>query len=338
MPLAHPACGATFLEVLMVRVSFVIPVRDDAPRLERCLESIGRLHGEGISKEVIVVDNGSTDKSIAVAVRAGARVISLLDVSVARLRNHGPSCGSGEIIAFVDADHVLGENWLEAGTKAIMQQGVAVAGAPYQIPEEATWVQRAYNRFRRHPSAAVDVDWLGSGNMLVRREVFVELGGFDENLVTCEDVDFCNRARVRGWRVIAEPGMRSTHLGDPATLKGLFFSELWRGRDNWRVTIRGPLSFAAYASLVIPALNLLCLAMLSTGIILFSFWHLWPLPVLAGLSVFVCLAALQAARLSLQDVNIQAIAENVSVAAVYNLARALALIARATHKRRRCNL
>lgn len=325
-------------EAFMIQVSFIIPVRDDERRLETCLDSIARLHADGVSKEVIVVDNGSKDGSATVAARMGAHVVCLPGLSVAQLRNHGATCGRGEILAFVDADHVLDDNWLTAGVKTIMQPRVGIAGAPYDIPEVATWVQRAYNRFRKHPLTTVEVEWLGSGNIMVRRDLFTELAGFDENLETCEDVDLCNRARAKGWRIIAEPGMRSIHLGDPSTLRKLFLSEIWRGRNNWRVTFRGPVSLATYASLLIPVLNLLCLAMIAIGIVLFPVSSFWRVPVGIGLFVFACLTALQSARLSMHDLRLHSIAENVAVAAVYNLGRAFALIARASHKTRHCTV
>jgi len=69
-------------------VSFIVPVRNDAARLQRCLVSIARNGTAGLS-EILVVDNGSTDDSVAVARAAGAKVIVVPEGRVARLRNEG---------------------------------------------------------------------------------------------------------------------------------------------------------------------------------------------------------------------------------------------------------
>jgi GT2 family glycosyltransferase len=97
-------------------------------------------------------------------------------------------------------------------------------------------VQATYGALRRHPAAEERAEWLGAGNMVVRREAFVAVNGFDESLETCEDVDLCARIAKAGWQVRAVPGMRNVHHGDQA--ENVFWGELWRGRDSLRVTTR----------------------------------------------------------------------------------------------------
>jgi hypothetical protein len=100
-----------------------------------------------------------------------------------------------------------------------------------------------------------DVGWLGSGNLAVRRTVFEAIGGFDERLETCEDVDLCERIRAAGHRLVADERLHSIHLGDPATLTELFISERWRGRDNLRVSLRSGFSPGHLPSVVLPILT-----------------------------------------------------------------------------------
>ena len=92
-------------------------------------------------------------------------------------------------------------------------------------------MQRAYDGFRRRSSGRREVDWLGSGNLAVSRSAFEAVHGFDVTLTTCEDVDLCRRLRERGYRIVSDSRLRSVHLGDPRSLKALFVSELWRGRE-----------------------------------------------------------------------------------------------------------
>jgi GT2 family glycosyltransferase len=119
-----------------------------------------------------------------------------------------------------------------------------------------------YDSMRDHVEAPVETRWLGAGNLVVRRSAFEDIGGFDETLEACEDVDLC-RARLRssGARLINTPRMVNRHFGDPATLRALFKGELWRGRDNLRVSLRGPVSWRDLPSVVVPVLWLVVTAL-----------------------------------------------------------------------------
>jgi len=316
-------------------VSFIIPVKNDAKRLQSCLESLAQLDVPGFDKEIIVLDNGSADDSVEVATAMGAIVQSAPELSVAQLRNKGAFSSKGEWIAFVDADHVLAKKWLSAGLETINETGCGITGTLCVSPS-ATWVQRAYDRFRRRPQTKMEVEWLGSGNMLIRKEVFFKLNGFDESLETCEDVDFCQRARENGWRIISNPDMESVHFGDPATLKSLFFGELWRGRNNFRVTMKGPITPRALLSLFIPASNLFGLLLTLIGIFLLpvDITYGWLLPA-SGMVLIIAPAVLRCVYMSRGGKGLFSIPENLAVAFIYNLARALALIFSVSYNTRR---
>src|ERR1035437_2481149 len=145
----------------------------------------------GARLEIIVVDNGSRDDSAAVARQLGAAVLECPGLSVAALRNRGTQVASGDILAFVDADHELDSAWVTAAVEVLNGTGAAAAGAPYQAPSPGTWVQSAYDALRTRGPGMREVDWLGSGNLAIRRAAFEQLGGFDTSLETCEDVDLC---------------------------------------------------------------------------------------------------------------------------------------------------
>ena len=315
-------------------VSFVIPVREDPLRLAQCLDSI-RANADARPLEIIVADNGSRDATPDVARSAGATVLSLPALSVAQLRNAGARAARSPILAFVDADHVVAPGWLASALETLAATSAAAVGAPYLPPAEASWVQRAYNRFRQHVPGVHEVEWLGSGNLVVRREAFQAVGGFDESLETCEDVDLCNRLRMAGHRLLSDDRLRSAHLGDPATVRALFASELWRGRDNITVTLRGPLTLRAMPSLVIPIVNLAMLASVVVGFAASPWLGAWP-PALASAVIFLTVGV-RVARMRIEDREnpIVALAQNLAVALVYEAGRALALVVRATHRTRR---
>jgi glycosyltransferase involved in cell wall biosynthesis len=319
-------------------LSFVIPVRSDARRLEGCLASIRKVAGD-TPIEIIVADNGSTDDTVQVAHQAGARVIELPSRPVSDVRNQAATFATSDLLAFVDADHELGSGWVEAAQQPFADPKVWAAGADYHAPADGTWVQRMYDAFRDHKTTGIrPADWLPSGNLIVRRTAFAAVKGFDTTLESCEDVDFCRRIREAGGILVATPALESTHFGDPRTLKALFLSELWRGRDNLRVSLRERLTIKSAPSVVLPLVQL---AALVTGLI----GLVWI--VLGGSSWLVVTSALVSCglislralrlwtRVPAEDRRPQTAVRAWAVAAVYDLARALALVARADHSVRR---
>jgi hypothetical protein len=318
------------------RVSFVVPVKNDAGRLKRCLESIrGNPHG-AVAVEILVADNGSTDASSEVAQSAGARVLRLPDIGVSELRNRAAAAASGELLAFVDADHVITSSWIASAVDAVSEERVGATGAIYSAPPDGTWVQRLYGALRGRTTRRADAVWLGSGNLVVRRTAFEAVHGFDSSLEACEDVDFCQRLRAAGWRIVADPRLESLHLGDPPTVGALFRAERWRGRDNLRVSFRGPMTWRDLPSVVIPVIDLACLGLL--------LWGLLTLPVvgwtalgavLAAVAVILVLAATRVARALLAGrVGLSTVVQASVVALTWDIARALALVWPATHHRR----
>ena len=313
----------------------IVPVRDGARYLASCLAAIEADPYPGAQREILVADNGSTDGSTDIARSLGVRVISKPGVRVSALRNEAAREAKGDLLAFIDVDHQIATGWFRAALAALADSQVVAAGAPYRSPAHATWVQLMYDAMREHPSEPATTRWLGSGNLVVRRAAFDAVGGFDSQLEACEDVDLCRKLRLRGGTLVSTPGMTSVHLGDPPTLGALFRGELWRGRDNLRVSVRGPLSWRDVPSVVVP---LFWLAVLALGIAAFltSSRSVTSLA-LTGAALLVAASVLRAAgiirRGSLRGATtwLQALV----VALVYDAARGLSLLGLATHRTRR---
>jgi glycosyltransferase involved in cell wall biosynthesis len=319
----------------LATVSFIVPVRNDAQRLERCLRSIQANSFSGTRIEIIVVDNGSTDGSADVARKAGALVLESDGGCVAALRNLGAARSSGEILAFVDADHEITAAWVRAAVETLRERDVAAAGALCHAPIDGTWVQRTYGLLRGLPQGRRDVEWLGSGNLVVRRMVFQAVNGFDTSLTTCEDVDMCNRIRAAGFRIVSNADMKNIHYGDPATLWEVFRGELWRGRDNLRVSLRTRLSWRGMPSVLIPIVDVVMIAAAILGIAVSVAGLTAGLLVTAGAAAVVLAAAtLRVARLLFAEHRVRPVrlVQVWVVACVYDLGRALALVTRTPHR------
>ena len=319
-----------------MHISVIVPVRDDAARLRRCLQSIQRDAPSDGTTDIIVADNGSRDDSPRVAADAGARVLILPDLRVSALRNSAAATASGDVLAFVDADHELAPGWMAAAAESMREPTVAAAGALYVDPPGGTWVQQIYGALRGRTKGRHDTDWLGSGNMIVRKETFERVSGFDISLEACEDVDLCRRLRSAGFRIVADERLRSIHHGDPPTLRALFRAERWRGRDNLRVSLRGPLTLRDLPSLVMPALMLASLLAVVAAPVLVAVIGAGGLKLAAGGGALIAaLAGARAARIirNLEERSPLSMTRAFAVALVYELARAIAIVTRAPHHR-----
>lgn len=309
-------------------ITFIVPVLDDAERLRRCLRSVADNSGR---YELVVVDNGSTDGSDRIASGMGATLIHSPALTVSGLRNAGARIAHGEVLAFVDADHEISPMWVPCAQAALDNPRSVMVGAPC-TNQGQTWVQRAYDGLRRRSAFRRKVGWLGSGNLAIRRSVFFDVGGFDETLQTCEDVDLCRRIRAAGWDIVADPALASVHLGDPASLSEIFWSELWRGRNNLLVSLRRPFQWRDVMSAMIPVGTL---SLLTTTAVALSSGAERLAIVSAGLTGGLVIQ--RAIRICANRATWRplAVAQSLAVAFPYEIARALALVTRARYRTRR---
>ena len=316
-------------------LSFIVPVRNDAVRLRRCLETIRATSG-GFQAEIVVVDNGSTDDSVVVARDAGARVLVMPDVRVSVLRNAGARAAAADLLAFVDADHELSPDWTTAARDLFADDAVGAAGAQYLAPADGTWVQRMYDALRQRQTGHQPAVWLPSGNLAVRRIAFESIGGFDDTLVTCEDVDLCRRLRAKGWQLIEAGELRSVHRGDPATLVELFRGELWRGRDNLRVSLRQIDNVRDVIGMAIPLAVLAAVLALLSGLLAVPFagWSLAAAGALVLTLPLIARSMLLLKRTTHRGSRTRRVVEALLVSAAYDLARAIALIVPGSHQSR----
>jgi hypothetical protein len=172
--------------------------------------------------------------------------------------------------------------------------------------------------------------------LAVRRDAFNAVGGFDASLEACEDVDLCRRLRAAGWRIVADEDLRSVHYGDPRTLRALFRAERWRGRDNVRVTLRSGLSARDLPSLFIPIVDLAALAVAIVAGLAWPFVGPSAATIATVAVVTVAIfAVLRASRIvtRIDRRTPLALLRACLVALTYDVARALALVTRASHHR-----
>lgn len=205
-----------------------------AATLARCLDSVLQSHYPGERLQLYYVDGGSTDDSLTIAGQyPQVQVIALQPryPTPGLGRNAGWRRGRAPLVQFLDSDTILHPDWLVRASAA-MQDGVgAVCGRRQELYPEAT----VFNYI-------ADLEWNGppgeseafGGDVLIRREVLAQTGGYDEDLVGGEDPELSQRVRQLGYKII--------QLDVPMTSHDIAMTRL---SQYWRRAYRTGYGFAA---------------------------------------------------------------------------------------------
>ncbi|MBU6175938.1 MAG: glycosyltransferase, partial [Planctomycetes bacterium] len=260
---------------------------------------------------------------------AGCLTLELPNLKVGAMRNRGVALADGEIIAFVDSDHEVALDWLEKGLNALRADArIIAAGSHYLPPEEGTWVQRIWGIHRLRGRSPREVDWLGSGNLFVRRSDFLKVGGFREELTAAEDVDLCHRLRTElNGRIICDQNIRNTHHGEPKTVKDFLRKEYWRGSSGLRAWVVSGFPLRDLPSFLWPIWHLLggiC------GLALLVCAMIWQTPQLfyswfIGICLWIAPSILLSIKICWEERKLRYIPQLALLYFLYGLARAAAL-------------
>ena len=208
-------------------ISFVVPLLDEEPYIERLTRSLLDQDYPRDRYEIIMADGGSTDRTLEIVrdLDSGGRV-QLLDnpgrTAPAAL-NMAIAAARGEIITRVDGHSYVAPDYLQRMVEVMEETGEKVVGGPVQMeadtPFRTALVEALYSRvgvgavpYRtlRHRSY---VETLQTGSF--RREVLEQVGAFDESLAVVEDLDINTRVREAGFRMLLDPSIRFWYYPRP---------------------------------------------------------------------------------------------------------------------------
>ncbi len=183
----------------MVKVSIIIPTLNEEQMLPRCLESLEKQSFEDF--EVIIVDSGSEDDTVAIARIHGAKVVFEPKLGFAIAKNFGAAEAAGEILVFTDADSLYPEDWLARIVPHFTQKGVVAVIGPIK-PMERGIIHRAMFALTTgilpHITSLFGFYVAQAANQAFRRSAFEKVGGYDERLRMLEDNELPNRIKKAG--------------------------------------------------------------------------------------------------------------------------------------------
>jgi len=183
------------------RVSVVVCTHNGERTLPECLERLGAL--DYPDYEVIVVDDGSSDRSAEIARAHGATLVQTEHRGLSFARNAGVAQASGEIVAFLDDDAYPDFDWLHYVAASLRANAHAGMGGPNIPPEEDGLVADCVALAPGGPVHVLisdrEAEHVPGCNMAFRKSALEEIGGFDERFrVAGDDVDVCWRLQEAG--------------------------------------------------------------------------------------------------------------------------------------------
>jgi glycosyltransferase involved in cell wall biosynthesis len=213
-------------------ISVVVIGRNEGERLRRCLQSVSAMVRDDFQTEIIYVDSGSVDGSVALAQEMGAQTIALQPErpTAALARNAGWCAARGSIILFLDGDTILRPRFVADALPEFSPEVAIIWGHRREL-----FPQRSlYNR-------VLDLDWIYrpgatlycGGDALFRRVVLEKTGGFEETLIAGEEPELCRRIGALGFTIL--------HIDQPMTGHDLAIT-CWQ--QYWKRATRAGYAFA----------------------------------------------------------------------------------------------
>ena len=265
------------------RVSIIIPTRDLVELLQPCVKSILQ-ETSYPNFELVVIDNGSREAATlrfldAIATDSRVRVLQRdEEFHYGRLNNFGVRSVESEFVGLLNNDlTIIQGDWLREMVSQAVQPGVAAVGARLLYPDGRIQhagvilggggiaahahkgLPRANHGYFARAILVQELSAVTAACLLVRRSLYLEVGGFDEEhlQVAFNDVDFCLRLRQRGYRIIYTPYAELYHsesasrgLEDTVVKDRRFQAEIKYMHDKWGATLQSDPAYNQNLSLV----------------------------------------------------------------------------------------
>lgn len=198
--------------------SVIIPARNAAGTIGECILAVLSQTMPRDLYEVIVVDDGSSDRTPGVARQLGARVVPQPPFGAAAARNTGARVARGEILVFVDPDCVPRVDWLAQMVAPFQATDVVAVTGAYETHQEALIprsIQAQLDDTYRRRGQAGATSIVEGYSAAYRRSVFAALGGFDPALGSADDVELSYRIASCG-RLVFTPKAIVLHRHGPS--------------------------------------------------------------------------------------------------------------------------
>jgi cellulose synthase/poly-beta-1,6-N-acetylglucosamine synthase-like glycosyltransferase len=218
-----------------VKVSIIVTCRNNEETIGECLQALNDQDYPLEAVEVIVVDACSTDRTVEIAKKFTDKVYCK-PLNAAAAYNYAMKLVSYSVLGFVDSDAKVEKDWLKKIVPRLSEPDVAgVSGAIETWNPENPWARSiGYEIKNRYSRIGPYTGRIATMNLLLKKSVINEVGGWNENLPSQYDTDFGYRLSQKGYKIAYEPSAKCFHFNRP-TLKAYWRQQLQYGKNTTRL-------------------------------------------------------------------------------------------------------
>ena len=188
------------------KVSIIVAAYNSQDTIEECLKSILALNYPTDFFEVIVMDGGSKDSTVEIAERFPVKVVSIR-LNAPAAYNYATKIAFYPILGFIDADAKVEDEWLNKLAPHLAEPKVAgVSGSIETWNHENPWARSiGYELKNRYQRIGKYTGRIATMNLLLKKAVIDEAGGWDDKLPSQYDTDLGFRISAKGYKIAYEP-------------------------------------------------------------------------------------------------------------------------------------
>jgi len=223
-----------------MKVSVIIPAYNAERFIDKCIGALLNQDYQREDYEVIVVDDGSADGTAALIKTYSVKYIHQKNQGPATARNAGAREAKGEIILFTDSDCVPSRNWIKEMVAPFGNKEVIAVKGAYLTQQKSAMARFAQLEFEERfemLKKVESIDMVDTYSAGYRKEVFLQLGGFDTSFPVAnnEDTELSYRMSKCGFKMVFNPNAIVYHLNHPDSITRYARIKFWRG--YWRTVV-----------------------------------------------------------------------------------------------------
>jgi len=220
-------------------ISVVVPVYNGERTIETCLKSLLDQTIPASDYEIVVVDDGSIDRTKELVSRLPVRYFYQKNQGPAKARNLGVEKAGGDIVLFTDSDCTARPDWIELMTRPLADEKVSAGKGAYRSNQKGLAAHFAqvefeerYELLKKHEY----IDFVDSYSAAFRKSVFLDAGGFDTSFPKAnnEDTELSYKLASMGCKMVFVPQAIVYHLHPDSMWK---YFKLKCGRGYWRMVV-----------------------------------------------------------------------------------------------------
>lgn len=217
------------------KVSIIVASYNNQDTIGECLQSILALDYPPACFEVIVMDGVSRDDTVKIAEQYPAKVVSIR-LNCPAAYNYAFKIAAYPILGFIDSDAKVEPDWLKKLVLHLSEPQVAgVSGSIDTWNRDNVWARSiGYELKTRYSRIGKYTGRIATMNLLLKKSVIEEAGGWDEKLPSQYDTDFGFRMSEKGYKIAYEPAAVCYHFNRP-TLKAYYRQQLQYGKNTLKL-------------------------------------------------------------------------------------------------------